>query len=242
MENNQYDTIIELLTNLKDLIKINLNLSSRSYDINELSAALAKAQSEIAIACRNSENPFFRSRYADLAQVVTVSRPALSKNGLSVTHQIDYQSDTGANILCTTLLHTSGQWIASKVKIMPAKGDIQSFGSAITYLKRYSYAALVGVVSSDEDDDGESEMSEVREEKKRGTKLNYDYKRKKEDSYESITKDQLEEIRYELAEHPEVAEDVLEGFKIESLSDIPKSKFLVTIQRIREIILARKGK
>jgi len=212
----------------------------RSDEIHELATALAKAQGEIKIAGKKSENPFYKSAYSDLAEVINASRPHLTKNGLSVVHQIN-QDEDGANFLHTTLLHTSGQWLESKVRIVPSKGDIQSFGAAVTYLKRYSYAALVGVVSADEDDDGESEMEVTRQEYKKGTKPNYNYNRKKE-SFDTITKEQLEELRYELSDHPELAEEIMDKLKIQHLSDLPKSKFLITVKRIREIVQAREGK
>ena len=249
MENKELISILESIAKLSSQVsklseKFNRPIKSitktRSDEIHELSTALAKAQGEIKIAGKNSENPFYKSGYSDLAEVVNVSRPFLTKNGLSVVHQIN-QDEDGANFLHTTLLHTSGQWIGSKVRIVPAKGDIQSFGSAVTYLKRYSYAALVGVVSADEDDDGESEMQVVREEYKKGTKTNYNYNRKKE-SFDTITKEQLEELRYELSDHPELAEEILDRLKIQHLSDLPKSKFLVTIRRIREIVQARENR
>jgi hypothetical protein len=126
----------------------------RSEQLNELFSALAKAQSEMKPAGLNSENPYFKTKYAALSDIVKVSRPALTKYGLCVIQEIRQSAD-GTSCLQTVLGHSSGQWISSTMKIFPPKPDVQTLGSYITYLRRYSYAALVGVVTSDEDDDAE---------------------------------------------------------------------------------------
>src|SRR5579862_3025998 len=78
-----------------------------SHDLNELFAALAKAQGDMGSAGLNSENPYFKSSYADLAEIVRVSRPSLSKNGLCVTQRI-LTDDSGATTLHTVMAHSSG--------------------------------------------------------------------------------------------------------------------------------------
>ena len=135
----------------------------RSTEIKELYTALAKAQAEMETASLNAQNPFFKNRYADLAQIVKASRPALTKHGLCVLQQILAQDD-GNTILVTILAHSSGQSIESRMRIVPPKTDVQTLGSYITYLRRYSYAALVGIVTGDEDDDGEGAVSLYRKE------------------------------------------------------------------------------
>lgn len=212
---------------------------SRSDDIKELCTALAKAQGEMGTAGMNSENPYFKSRYADLAEVVRVSRPALTKNGLAIIQQI-LPNDDGQNILHTILTHTSGQWIETRMRILPSKPDVQGLASYITYIRRYSYAALVGVVVSNEDDDAETAVATDRETFAKGTAINTKYN-PKEQSYETISKEQLDELEYELAEYPDIAEQVLEGLKLQSLADMPKSKFRVSAERIRAIKNARNG-
>ena len=250
MENKDLVTILEALAKLsaqisklaekKDEKPPKLVAPARSKEIKDLCAAIAKAQSEIKIAGLTKENPYFKSRYADLAEMIRVSRPALSKNGLSVIQQV-IQNEDGQNILNTILLHSSGQWIESRMRIVPPKNDVQSMGSYITYLKRYAYGSLVGVVASDEDDDGEVAVHEHRENFNKGTGLNHKYNPKQQ-SYETITKEQLEELRYELKSHTDLAEEILEKMKIQSLSDMPKNKFLASIKRIREIVRKRDGK
>ncbi len=127
-------------------------MNMQSENINELTKALVMAQGEMMPAVKDSVNPFFKSKYADLASVVEASRPSLIKYGLCVMQTTTVSGDK--NTLVTTLAHTSGQWIKSEILINPVKNDPQGLGAAMTYLRRYSYAAMVGVVT--EDDDGET--------------------------------------------------------------------------------------
>jgi hypothetical protein len=128
---------------------------SESQSLDKLYAALAKAQLEMLPAKTGSNNPFFKSKYADLASIVKASRKALGTNGLAVIQRIIRNGSAGMTLL-TRLCHSSGQWIESSMTVNPPKQDIQSLGSYLTYLRRYTYSAIVGVVASEEDDDGEA--------------------------------------------------------------------------------------
>lgn len=123
-----------------------------SEQINELAAALAKAQAAMKPAAKDSENPHFRSKYADLASIWEACRKPLTDNGLSIV-QAPADAGDGVVSLRTLLLHSSGQWMATTVSARLTKNDAQGVGSALTYLRRYSLAGMVGVVA-DEDDDG----------------------------------------------------------------------------------------
>jgi len=116
-----------------------------SEQINELAAALAKAQGMMDNAIMNRTNPHFKSKYADLAAIFVAARKPLSANGLAIVQTI------GDGVLHTRLLHTSGQWIASEHPL-PTSGRPQEIGSALTYARRYSLSALIGI-AADEDDD-----------------------------------------------------------------------------------------
>lgn len=120
-----------------------------SETINKLSAALAKAQGEITGALKDSANPFFKSKYADLASCWDACRDALSKNGIAVI-QVPENSETGI-VLHTTLAHSSGQWIRGSLEVHPADSKPQSVGSALTYARRYALTAFVGVAQVDDD-------------------------------------------------------------------------------------------
>ncbi|MEE8423860.1 MAG: ERF family protein [Thermodesulfobacteriota bacterium] len=122
-----------------------------SPTIHKLAKALSFAQGEMEGAKKGSENPFFRKKYADLWEVWTACREQLSKNGLAVV-QTTEETDTGDIMMITTLMHESGEWIRGRLRMKPVKQDPQGYGSCITYARRYSLAAIVGVCP--EDDDG----------------------------------------------------------------------------------------
>jgi hypothetical protein len=119
--------------------------------MKEFATAMAKAQSQIKTALKDSKNPHFKSSYADLTSVWDACREALTNNGFSVVQRTDF--DYGEVWLITMLLHSSGEYLESRYPLRPVKQDPQGFGSAITYARRYCLAAIVGVVA-DEDDDG----------------------------------------------------------------------------------------
>ena len=134
---------------------------THSEQINELAKALAAAQGELEPAERNAtaaigEKGRLSRKYADLTAMIDAVRKVLPKHGLSIA-QIVLPTEGVAHVR-TMLMHESGQWLASECR-MPydntgSKNAVQSMGSAITYARRYSLSALVGVVA-DDDDDGE---------------------------------------------------------------------------------------
>lgn len=122
---------------------------NKSDEIKDLADALAKAQGEIENASKSSVNPHFKSKYADLAEVLNTVRPVFSAHGLSVT-----QMPSFADSVCsveTLLMHSSGQWISSTASATVSKNDAQGVGSCITYLRRYSLAAVAGIAQEDDD-------------------------------------------------------------------------------------------
>lgn len=121
-----------------------------SNDIGELAAALAKAQGEIEGAHKDSANPFFKSKYADLASVWEACRVPLSKNGLAIV-QLP-RADGNAVTMETRLVHSSGQWIEGELTAVAKDEGPQSIGSTVTYLRRYMLQSVTGVAP--EDDDG----------------------------------------------------------------------------------------
>lgn len=140
---------------------LNTEMPIRSQEQHELFAALSKSQSEMPIAQKTSTNPFFKSTYASFSDVIKASRACLTKNNLCVSQDI-IERENGQKYLYTVLGHASGQFKASRIQISPPKTDIQEFGKYVSYLKRYAYAAIVGVADAQEDDDGESVMTDIR--------------------------------------------------------------------------------
>jgi hypothetical protein len=125
---------------------------NKSESIANLATALAMAQMNIKGAIKDSNNPFFKSKYADLSSVVEAIRPAFGQCGLSYIQRVE-PSDKDEVRVETILLHASGEWLSCGVLNLPvSKADAQGYGSALTYARRYSLAAACGVAP--EDDDG----------------------------------------------------------------------------------------
>ena len=134
---------------------------NRSEQINELAAALSKAQGEIEGAVRGSNNPAFRgSKYADLSAVWDAIRAPFSKHGLCVVQGL---SSAENGVECETMLcHSSGQWISESLFIPADKLNAHGYGSAATYARRFGLQAIAGIAPID--DDGNAASLPVREE------------------------------------------------------------------------------
>ena len=127
---------------------------NKSESITNLATALAMAQMNLKGAIKDSANPFFKSKYADLSSVVEAIRPAFGQCGLSYVQRIE-PSDRDEVRVETILMHASGEWLSCGVLNLPvSKADAQGYGSALTYARRYSLAAACGVAPENEDDDG----------------------------------------------------------------------------------------
>ena len=139
-----------------------------SSEVDQLAAALSLAQGEIEPAPKDKDNPFFRSKYATLASCRAAAQPALTKHGLSTIQSITTDFDRFTIGVTTRLMHKSGQWVETLLEcksksvnkdskgqeIAPIYGmTSQDVGAASTYLRRYGYSAIIGLVS-EEDDDG----------------------------------------------------------------------------------------
>lgn len=141
-----------------------------SAEINEISEALSKFQGALKQPKLNSDNPFFRSKYVDLSGCFKAAQTTLKEYNLAVSQLIV------GNDLITLLMHSSGQWIKSitpipepKVEVdvktgRPKQNMLQVYGSELTYLKRYSYCAILGI-ASDVDDDGNNTEVKFQQEK-----------------------------------------------------------------------------
>lgn len=131
----------------------------KSESIKELAAALSKVQGQLTFAKKDNANPFFKSKYADLASVWDSCRTLLSDNGLAViqfpsgytTNSIDDKNKEHLMSLTTILTHSSGEWISQDMTVPVTKADAQGAGSALTYMRRYALAAVVGVYQDDDD-------------------------------------------------------------------------------------------
>jgi hypothetical protein len=120
----------------------------KSDTIVEISKALVKFQAKVGTIKKDADNPFFKSKYASLENILTTIRKDLTDNGLAIS-----QFPTGEDELTTILVHSSGEYLQSTVKISPKDRTPQGIGSAITYMRRYALSAVLGL-ATDEDDDG----------------------------------------------------------------------------------------
>ncbi len=141
----------------------------KSEKLDLLATALAKAQAEMPAVPMNAVNPFLKNKYADLATMIQTATPILAKHGLSISQQpISIDGHVGVT---TTLLHTSGQWIEDTISLPigdeKGKSLAQVAGSIITYLRRYSYGAIVGL-ATDEDTDGNAPKPQPKAEQPKG--------------------------------------------------------------------------
>lgn len=122
--------------------------------------ALAAAQAEMGKAIKGSENPHFRSKYADLGAVFDACLPALTRHGVAVTQPLQV-TETGDRYVRTVLSHgASGTHAETVVPLILGKNDMQGLGSAITYARRYGLMTMAGIAP--EDDDGNAAANNAR--------------------------------------------------------------------------------
>ena len=128
----------------------------KSESIAALAKAIALSQLHVENAMKSSTNPHFKSKYADLAEILNTVRPVFSANGIAIVQTPTFES--GVASVETMLCHESGEFISSVCSSPVSKQDAQGIGSAITYLRRYSLAAMCGIAQ--EDDDGQHAVQE----------------------------------------------------------------------------------
>lgn len=195
-----------------------------SEQIDQITVAIAKAQSKIEHPVKDSSNPYFKSSYADLASVLEVCREPLSANGLAVTQVIS--SVEGKQVLVTLLSHSSGQWIKSFIELPIQKPGPQELGSCITYCRRYALAAMIGVYQVDDDAEAAQE----------------DYRKDESPSIISDKQHTLLVNKLQFLGDNAATNYILENLKIESLNDVPKTEFNRTLEWVNKKIEAKKEK
>jgi len=132
-----------------------------SETISKIATALLQAQRAITFAVKDAKNPHFKTTYADLSAVIDAVKPALNEAGIAFL-QMPAPSDRDSLALTTRLIHESGEWIESTATCPLQKSDPQGYGSAVTYLKRYSLASAVGLYQEDDDGNAASKGGNVR--------------------------------------------------------------------------------
>ena len=139
-------------------------MTNQLNSIAKLAEALSKAQAIMSGAKKDKQNPFYRSNYADLGSVFEAIRQPFAANGLSISQTMDVL-ENGRTILKTLLLHSSGEFLESKM-ILPDLSDPQKVGASITYYRRFSLMSIAGIPAEDDDGNSVAEAVKLQEHKK----------------------------------------------------------------------------
>jgi len=198
-----------------------------SSELKDLATALSKAQGQLKPASKDGVNPHFKSSYSTLQSVWDSCRAILTANGLSVA-QTFAEGPEGAVTVQTTLLHSSGQWISGDLVLKSVKNDPQGIGSAITYGRRYALAAIVGIVS-DEDDDANS-ASHAPAPRQASTTL----PAANLAPISKVNKDYLETIADGSAEEKALVANVLTKTGAKDIASIPEAKAVKAVAWVKE--------
>lgn len=126
---------------------------NKSDSIKNIAKALCSFQSEIKNPTNSAKNPYFNSKYAPLNEILSDSRPLLSKYGISIIQNASSDGTNSSITITTMILHDSGEWIESDPLVLKTdKCTAQGAGSAITYARRYALSSILGIASEDDDD------------------------------------------------------------------------------------------
>ena len=162
-------------------------MPNKESSSDTLTTVLAKAQSELKKAAKSADNPYFKSKYAGLEEVIEACRNTLNKHGIAVTQTVEYTPEVTRKgevsedkyttpqqtLLVTTLLYRD-QSIRSVIPLNYKLGDMQSFGSALTYARRYGLASICCLATEDSlDDDGNKAVGEEKVAAKVNKRSNY---------------------------------------------------------------------
>lgn len=197
---------------------------AQSESINELVAALSKAQGEMETAKFNKKG--HTHRYADFTSVIHACRGPLAHNNLAIMQYVEIIDKQP--MLVTMLTHISGQWITSNLPLLVKDNTCQSLGSAMTYMKRYGLSALLGIVSDEDegaDDDGETAMGRGKNTQKQSSNDSQITTTEEKISKAEIVS--LTNLMQNLNEESRKSflEMIKTNFKSNNLQDIPKTAY-----------------
>ncbi len=184
--------------------------------LKALPIALLKAQQAITFATKDATNPQFKSKYADLSSVIEAVKPHLNANGITYI-QTPIPSDDCRIHLSTLLLHDSGEWIEGTMSMPFLKQDPQGYGSAMTYARRYSLAAMTGLYQYDDDANESSKKNDAPKSSMRDADL-------KKASVAYLTENQIADIQIVADDCGITTEEVCKAAKVRSLKEIEASR------------------
>lgn len=142
-----------------------------SEQLDKIAPALLLAQKSIGNAKKGSINPHFKNRYADLGSVIEAVKENLNDNSIVFIQTLTFTDRANELALVTRLIHSSGQWIEDVACTPLSKSDPQGVGSATTYLRRYSLAAICGITQEDDDGEAARKTPITKEQTEKLTKL-----------------------------------------------------------------------
>ena len=248
MEAAQLTSLLDFYKAVNQLVDQKLEIAIKnqpsdtfqSPEVNLLATALSLAQGAYLKLEFERVNVYTKTEYADLEAIINATRSALSENGISFTQQID--QGLGETLIYTKLIHTSGQWLSSRSRVIPIATDQKATDSAIQFAKRQAAMSLLGIAGRNDyaDDDAVASNSGLRLQKDKGTAINRNYE---PTTTETISKDQIAELDYELQgdDNRDLMKDIYDSLRVESLSDIPKDMYRDVINKVRSIKALRAG-
>lgn len=223
-----------------------------SDQVNELFAALSKMQAQLSNVGKSKNGHNYK--YADLASCIEMARKPMTDNGLSVTQLI---GDSERGLTITTILgHLSGQYLMSTF-VMPeavlsgsgSRNPVQRVGSAITYTRRYAFAAIIGLAQ--EDDDGSAVVNQgnyqcQQQQQPYTQPVQYQQPQKQEQAQqvhekEVIDAKDIREFHAALEGHDDIKEFIKDRAGIDSIKDMPKSRFEGCIKWVKTEVAKRKS-
>lgn len=248
MEAEEMNTMLEFFSKFEAVITKRVEIALKNQPgetfqsdaINLLAESLSVAQGLYLELEFKSLNIYTKTEYNDLESIFKAVRPALAENGLSITQLID--QGTGETIVYTRLLHNSGQWIGSKSRVVLIANETKANDSAIQFAKRQAAMSILGIAGKNDyaDDDSVAATAKARLTKDKGVALNKNYE---PEFHETISKDQIAELDYELQgeDNKDLLRDIYTQLRVESLADVPRSMYRDVINKVRSIKSLRAG-
>ena len=186
-----------------------------SNEINELAAALSKAQAQFTPVQKKAKG-VHNSSYAEFIEFIEMAKPHLGEHGLSI---VQFPFNDGGHVgIINRLMHSSGQWMEHDFGVPPSKHDTHAYGSAITYTKRYCYGSILGIPTTD--DDGNLSMGLDNPSQKPS---------------QTISATQLKTLIDILAGNSDLEKRILKANAVTSLSDVPKSQYLAIYTHLQKM-------
>lgn len=212
-----------------------------STEVKDLVGALAKARLDFKTPSKNKIVQFSgrKYEYSDLAAITDAVAPALAKHNIALIQQVEDIS--GATILHTKLMHSSGQWIESRSRVIPVGKTHQEWGSAMSYQRRYNIMSLCAIAPDDEPSDDDALKADFKDNDRleRGYVQNKNNPRN--NTRVTIVPEQLDAIESEL-KNPVFAHDIesileklYDRYDIGELADLPKDKYDEVFQHVLRV-------